>query len=560
MTNPISPDNTDASGRVLAGRYRLERKLAEGGMGAVYRAIDQQDPAIPFAVKMVIPRILREHPGVLELLREEVRKSRALGHPNIVSVYSFNEYSGEAFIVMEYMEGKTLDQLLVDFGRGMPMERAWPIIQDLGKALAHVHDRSVVHGDLKPSNLFVTTSGIAKLLDFGVARATRGAGTNMNEAVAGSLSPPWASCEMLEGQEPDVRDDIYGFACILYELLSGKRPFGRLTAVEARDTRAKRLPIASLNERQNRALAEGLAFERELRTARVESLLAELSPVATPAKRVQRFAMWQLAGISVVAAALVGWLAYETWKPARASVSATHGAIAPDSSVKPTQIDRPPAPELGSDNQSVATCASAPAALQIARSEAQQQLDLLHSLKADSRCASLAGVKTYFDLGVKAEHDNDRLTACRYYTQTTQKATVMVGKLRIANVWSGAMASVAQSETQVEQMTRNGYGILLNRTADERHRVTPRASSALLQRELAEADAMVTSAKNEAAAGQYGKAYGDANDALNFFYRIRRQEEGAADPNVEVTAEHLPNPFLATNQAPLTNVSDPCSY
>jgi len=178
------------------------------------------------------------HTQALALLREEVRKTRKLSHPNIVDVHSVNVDGQRLYVLMEYLEGKSLDALLYEeFGRGISFSHAWPIIEDVGAALGNAHDHNVIHSDLKPANLFVTTSGRTKLLDFGIARVSRGPLLHAQSG-ARALTPAYASCEMLEGKEADRRDDIYSFACVIHEMLCGERPFGELTALEARRERA----------------------------------------------------------------------------------------------------------------------------------------------------------------------------------------------------------------------------------------------------------------------------------------------------------------------------------
>ena len=275
----IRPSADEVSvGTVLGGRYLLERVLGEGGMGVVYLASDQEVKGESFAIKVLKPEI-RRYPEALDMLREEVRRTRALGHPNIVGVYSLNSDRSSVYMIMEYLEGKTLSSLIDEaFGRGMPFMRAWPLIDDMCAALAYAHDQSVIHSDIKSSNVFITTGGKAKLLDFGIARAARGRRQRANTAGLGALTPTYASCEMLEGQSPDARDDIYSLACVIYEMLSGKHPFSDHTAVEAREEQRNLVPIESLSRSQNDALARALAFNRDERTASVESLLAGLSP------------------------------------------------------------------------------------------------------------------------------------------------------------------------------------------------------------------------------------------------------------------------------------------
>jgi protein kinase-like protein/sulfatase-modifying factor enzyme 1 len=305
-------EGTDLIGRLLSDRYRLERKLGEGGMGVVYFARDEEVKGETFAIKILQPEI-REHPEALELVREEVRKTRLLAHPNIVGVYSVNIDKPEVFILMEYLEGKPLNALLDDdFGRGMPFSRAWPWIQDICAGLAHAHDHSVIHSDLKPSNIFITNAGKAKLLDFGIARAARGAGGPVDSAVSDALTPAYASCEMFEGGRPDQRDDVYSLGCVIYEMLSGEHPFGRARAIDARRDGLRVPRIATLSGAQNAALEQALAFDRGKRTRSVEALLAGLGAARSGEARPL---LWM--GISAIALAVLGAAAWFAWRELR---------------------------------------------------------------------------------------------------------------------------------------------------------------------------------------------------------------------------------------------------
>jgi serine/threonine-protein kinase len=261
-------------GARLSGRYRIERELAEGGMGVVYLVTDEQVAGEIFAVKVLKEGLVAE---ALSLLREEVRKTRKLSHPNIVDVHSVNVDSARLYVLMEYLEGKSLNVLLdEEFGRGMAFSHAWPIIEDVAAALGYAHDHNVIHSDLKPANIFLTHSGKTKLLDFGIARVTRRPLLHQRSRPL-ALTPAYASCEMLEGEDADPRDDIYSFACVIYEMLCGKRVFGELTALEAREAGAQVPPLGVLSREQNAALARALAFDRKERTASVEELLAGLA-------------------------------------------------------------------------------------------------------------------------------------------------------------------------------------------------------------------------------------------------------------------------------------------
>src|SRR6516165_850307 len=312
-----------AIGQMLSGRYRIERELGEGGMGVVYLVSDQQVVGETFAVKVLKEAL---DPQALQLLREEVRQTRKLSHPNIVDMHSVNKDGKKLYMLMEYLEGKTMNTLLdEEFGRGMPFSHAWPIIEDVGAALGYAHDHNVVHSDLKPANVLLTTSGRTKLLDFGIARVSRGPLLHKRSGQR-ALTPAYASCEMLKGKEADPRDDIYSFACVIYEMLSGERPFGDLTALEAREDGARMPPLGVLSRAQNELLGKALAFGREARTSSVEKLLQGLVTTQKPTAR-------PVATIAAVVALTLGYLVADKLWTSRHSVS-----------VQPVASDARPAP------------------------------------------------------------------------------------------------------------------------------------------------------------------------------------------------------------------------
>jgi hypothetical protein len=279
----MADDEPLFEGRILGRRYQLERKLGEGGMGVVWLARDLIEADFndkPYLAIKVLRPDFRKHPDALKALHEEVRKSKLLSHPNIVSVYTFDRDAGAVFMTMEFLDGNTLSQVIErEFARGMSIAQAWPIIEGTGRALAHAHDRGTIHSDFKPSNVFVMAGGRAKVLDFGIARAMRhGRGGGFDAGSLGALTVEYASCEMLEEQPPDLRDDVYAYGCVVYELLSGSHVFGGKSATEARDKNLKVVPLKGLSRAQNKSLAGALAFDRAKRTGSIEEVIEGLQP------------------------------------------------------------------------------------------------------------------------------------------------------------------------------------------------------------------------------------------------------------------------------------------
>ena len=298
-------------GDVIKDRFVLEDVIGKGGMGVVFRARDKRKEEAqdrhPYAALKVLNEDFKRHPESLKALQREARKAQNLAHPNIVTVYDFDRDGSNVFMVMELLEGEPLDRYIRRLdGAGLTVLKAMPIIRALCGALAYAHEHEVVHSDFKPANAFVTRSGAIKVFDFGIARAAKhqgddtGTQTLFDPGTLGALTPAYASCEMLEGGEPDLRDDVYALGCVVYELLTGAHPFGGKSAVHARESKLKPKPIKGLTGRQWRAMRRSLAYERTARTASVPKFLEEISPEKRSPGR------WIAAAIALVVLGVAG--------------------------------------------------------------------------------------------------------------------------------------------------------------------------------------------------------------------------------------------------------------
>lgn len=278
-------------GSTLKNRFVLEQLLGVGGMGMVFKATDlrkiEAADKDPFVALKVLNQDFQANPMALVSLQRETKRAQTLSHPNIIKVFDFDRDGGHVFMSMEYLTGFPLSRLIKDNPEGLPFKKAWPIIHAMADALLHAHHKNIVHSDFKPSNVFIDDHGDVRVLDFGIACAI-GRGdkdhqdaTIFNARALGALTPSYASLEQLQNSPPDVRDDIYALACVSYELLTGKHPFGRLSAEKAKEVGVQAKPIAKLSRRQWRGLQKALAFQQTQRTATIEEFLADLGPRST---------------------------------------------------------------------------------------------------------------------------------------------------------------------------------------------------------------------------------------------------------------------------------------
>ena len=310
---------------VLDDRFELLEELGEGGMGCVFKARDRlEDESNPYVAVKVIRDNVKQFPGADSALRRETNRTRLMAHPNVITVREFNidSHYGFAYMTMEYLRGRTLTEVLKDEGKaGLPFDRAWEIIEPIGKALAYGHacrwedehgmHSGIVHLDLKPANVFISQDGRVKVLDFGISRQTPTADSSGDTSVLAKgfriLTPAYASLEMWNAGTPDPRDDIYAYGCITYELLTGRHPFDRASApVALENKKDKPKRPEQLDRRQWEALRATLALHRADRMPTVASFLRDFAPRSW----LQKYAVTLLAASALVvlgAAALGYW-------------------------------------------------------------------------------------------------------------------------------------------------------------------------------------------------------------------------------------------------------------
>ena len=304
--------------RILKRRFVLEELIGSGGMGSVYRAKDLRKVEArdnrPFIAVKVLNNDFRQHPEAFVALEREASKSQGLRHSNIVSIFDFDKDENLPFITMELLEGQELADLLHTYPNGLPEEMAWRIIEGMVLGLTHAHEESVVHADFKPGNIFVTERQ-SKILDFGIARAMRmnsgGDDTDFDPARLAALTPAYASREMLNGDNPEPRDDLYSLGIVTYMVLTGHHPYGRLPANEAAQEGLRPVRIRAMSRRRWRILEKCLQFNRQNRPASAREVYDGL--FGKPA--------WQSWGIAAACAAFaVGALAFTLQEHAQMDV------------------------------------------------------------------------------------------------------------------------------------------------------------------------------------------------------------------------------------------------
>lgn len=270
-----APVTTIETGVVLSNRFLLQELLGEGGMGRVYKALDLrreevQDPNPYVAIKLLHESIRSMVGAGIALQREAVIAQR-LQHHRIASVYDYNRDEFHAYIVMELIEGYTLDQLIIsDYPDGLPSAQSFKIINQLIETVLYAHHKGVVHADIKPSNVKIMPSGDIKVMDFGLARVmslmNMSQHTDAKEvesqwrhrSLSDAITPSYATRARLHGRQPIKVDDAYALACVIYLILTGRHPYQRMNADDAFKQGIKPERPTQLTKKQWSALQSAL--------------------------------------------------------------------------------------------------------------------------------------------------------------------------------------------------------------------------------------------------------------------------------------------------------------
>ena len=300
-------------GSILKHRFRLETFIAKGGMGDVYKARDlrkvEANDRDPFVAIKLLSHKLQNKKSAFIALQREARKSQILAHPNIITVHDFDRDGDVFMMVMEFLQGKTLSRAIIQSGKrkALPEDQGLKVIESIGNALSYAHSKNIIHCDLKPANIFIPDEGDIKVLDFGIAQAIKASHQLDEDSGLTALTPTYASCEMLQGKMPEPRDDIYGLACISYEILSGLHPFERKSSIKARKEGLKPKFIEGLSPRQWKILCRGMSFERADRPESVDEFLDDLIPTRQQ-KNTSRKIVWAGLIAFVILAGLLIWM------------------------------------------------------------------------------------------------------------------------------------------------------------------------------------------------------------------------------------------------------------
>ncbi|MCG3761976.1 serine/threonine protein kinase [Vibrio cincinnatiensis] len=240
-SNDLVEHSTLTPGHVVKGRYIIDALIGHGGLCDVYRAKDKvlesSGAHNPYVALKILQSEYIDQPETARMLIREAQHTQTLSHPNIIRVFDFGVDNKTYFIVMEYLDGETVEQLIQrSRPSGLPFHKAKIIFNQILDALIYAHSLDIVHADLKPANIMIESNGNVKILDFGVSKMEKlkqdqyAAKRKSDDNSVMGYTPNYASLNILAGNKPTREDDLFAFACIAYELVSCKHPYNRTTA------------------------------------------------------------------------------------------------------------------------------------------------------------------------------------------------------------------------------------------------------------------------------------------------------------------------------------------
>ena len=331
-------------GFFLSDRFEIVSLVHSGGMGHVYKAIDHRrhvggSEQRHVAIKMIRRSIALRLDANLALEREAA-KTQHLAHPNIVNVFDFDQHGDQFYLIMEWLEGESLNALLRrTIGQRLEPQFAWRLVEGIAAGLQHAHASNVVHADVNPSNIFITETQEIKLLDFGVSRYGNDPADDGQDATLWATRN-YASPEVLSGLTPGFEDDIFSLGCVAYRMMSGTHPFSGLSSVEARNVEAEVPRIAGLSESRWQTLSRALSFDRSARPSSASDFITDVTAAPEPGSTWEVFSgslpQWWLA-VPIAAAIVVAgfWWSSQSRVDSEAAPAAEAPLVASGPPVSP---------------------------------------------------------------------------------------------------------------------------------------------------------------------------------------------------------------------------------